>query len=173
MDFFIFLTLTAFAVSIDSMLAGFAIGLKTKKPWFFATIAALATLALCFFATFLAMLASDGYDNLMKIAGAVFFVIIGIANFCKKTEQMPKSVSAKEYVALGFAVGTDAGIANLSVCLLGYTQLWIPFVFAFMHFATVSLGAKLANTKLTGKLKNTNKLSGLILFCLGIFKLLQ
>ena len=173
MDFFIFLTLTALAVSIDSMLADFAVGLKTKKVWFFATIVAFATLVLCFCSVFLTMLASDGYDKMLKYAGAVFLAVIGIANFCKNTRQMQKEACTKEYVALGFAVGTDAGIANLSVCLLGHTQLWIPFVFAFMHFATVAFGAKLANTKLADKLKHTGKISGVMLFCLGIFKLLQ
>ena len=56
MDFFGFLIITAFAVSIDSMVAGFAIGLKIKNVWLFATIVSVATLLLCLVATFLSMI---------------------------------------------------------------------------------------------------------------------
>ena len=172
MDFFVFLRITALAVSIDSMVAGFAIGLKTKNVWLFATIVSVATLLLCLVATFLNMIIQDSYNLFFKKTGALFLIFVGIANFAKKHEQMPKTLGIKEGISLGFAVGIDAGIANLSVCLLGYTYLWIPFLFAVTHFATVSVGAKLACTKLTHKLKHTNKISGVMLFCLGIFKLL-
>lgn len=171
MNFFVFLTLTAFAVSIDSTIAGFAIGLKTKKTWFFAFIVAIATLFLCLFATFVAMLAKDEFGPIMKTAGSLFLIVVGMINFFKKQQDLPKTLTFCEGLSLGFAVGTDACIANLSVCLLGYTQLWIPVVFAFMHFATVATGAKLANTKLTCKLKHTSKISGTLLVLLGMFKL--
>lgn len=173
MDFFVFLILTAFAVSIDSMVAGFAVGLKTKKTWFFAFVVAVATLLLCLLTTLLTTLIQQKHNLVFNFAGSLFLVITGIANFVKKQENTPDNLCFKQYVALGFAVGLDAGIANLSLCLLGYSQLWIPFVFAFMHFATVSFGAKIANTKLTKNIKHTNKISGIILICLGIFKLLQ
>ncbi len=163
MGFFVFLILTAFAVSIDSMVAGFAIGLKTKKTWFFAFIVAVATLLLCLFFNLLTTFLNNSYNLVLKIAGSLFLVITGIANFVKKQDDMPKNLCFKESISLGFAVGLDAGIANLSLCLLGYSQLWIPFVFAFMHFVTVSFGAKIANTKLTQQLKHTNKISGIIL----------
>ena len=172
MDFFGFLIITAFAVSIDSMVAGFAIGLKTKNVWLFATIVSVATLLLCLVATFLSIIIQDSHNLFLKKTGALFLIFVGIANFAKHQEQIPKNLCINESISLGFAVGIDAGIANLSVCLLGYSCLWIPFLFAVSHFATVSVGAKLARTKLTSKLKHTNKLSGIILFCLGIFKLL-
>ena len=171
MEFFVFLTLTAFAVSVDSMVAGFAIGLKTKKTCFFAFIVAVATLLLCTLATLLAVLATKRLNLALKTAGALFLIIIGIANFFKNHEEKPKDLCFKEGIAIGFAVGTDAGIANFSLCLLGHTQLFVPLLFAITHFATVSFGAKVANTKLTSKLKHTNKISGIILFCLGVFKL--
>ena len=173
MGFFVFLILTAFAVSIDSTVAGFAVGLKTKKTWYFAFVVAVATLLLCLLATLLTTLIQQKYNLVFTIAGSFFLIVTGIANFFKKQDDVPKKLCFKEYLSLGFAVGLDAGIANLSLCLLGYSQLWIPFVFAFMHFATVSFGAKMANTKLTQQLKHTNKISGIILICLGIFKLLQ
>ena len=171
MEFFVFLTLTAFAVSVDRMIAGFAIGLKTKKTCFFAFIVATETCLLCIFATLLAMIATEQYHAIFKIAGALFLIVIGIANLVKRHKETPSNICFKEFMAIGFAVGIDAGIANFSLYLLGYTQLFVPFLFAITHFATISAGAKIANTKLTNKLKNTNKISGLILFCLGLFKL--
>ena len=173
MHFFVFLILTAFAVSIDSMVVGFSIGLKTKKTWFFSFVASFATLLLCLASNLIASLAKDGYDLVLKIIGSLFLIFAGIANFAKKQDTMPDKLCIKECFSLGFAVGIDAGIANLSVCLLGYTQLWIPFLFATTHFATISLGSKIANAKLTNKLKNTNKISGFLLVCLGLFKLFQ
>ncbi len=171
MNFFIFLILTAFAVSLDSTVAGFAIGLKTKKVWLFSFVVAVATLCLCLFATLVATLAKDEFGNAMKTIGSLFLIAVGMINFFKKQQNLPKTMTFCEGLSLGFAVGTDACIANLSICLLGHTQLWIPFVFAFMHFATVATGAKLANAKLTKKLKHTSKISGTLLICLGIFKL--
>ena len=173
MEFFVFLILTAFAVSIDSMVAGFAIGLKTKKTYFFAFIVAVSTLCLCIVFAMLATFAKDQYGIVLKTIGSLFLIIIGIANFFNHQEETPKNLCFKEGVSLGFAVGIDAGIANFSLCLLGYTQLFVPFLFAITHFFTVSFGAKIANSKLTHKLKHTNKISGIILVCLGIFKLLQ
>jgi len=171
MNFFIFLILTAFAVSIDSTVAGFAIGIKTKKIWLFSFVVAVATLLLCICATLVATVAKDEFGPIMKTTGSLFLIAVGMINFFKNQQDIPKTLTFCEGLSLGFAVGTDACIANLSVCLLGHTQLWIPFVFAFMHFATVALGAKLANTKIANKLKHTSKISGTLLVCLGIFKL--
>ena len=171
MNFFIFLILTAFAVSIDSTVAGFAIGIKTKKIWLFSFVVAIATLLLCLCTTLVATIAKDEFGPIMKTTGSLFLIAVGMINFFKNQQNLPKTLTFCEGLSLGFAVGTDACIANLSVCLLGHTQLWIPFVFAFMHFATVAFGAKLANTKIANKLKHTSKISGTLLVCLGIFKL--
>ncbi|MBR5145650.1 MAG: manganese efflux pump [Clostridia bacterium] len=171
MNFFIFLILTAFAVSIDSTVAGFAIGLKTKKVWLFSFIVAVATLLLCFFTTCIAIIAKDEFGTALKTIGSLFLVAVGMINFFKKRQDLPKTLTFCEGLSLGFAVGTDACIANLSICLLGHTELWIPFVFAFTHFATVAIGAKLANSKLTKTLKHPSKISGIMLVCLGVFKL--
>ena len=113
MEFFVFLTLTAFAVSVDSMVAGFAIGLKTKKTWFFALIVAVATFLLCTLATLLAILATEQYNVVFKITGALFLIVIGIANFVKRHEEMPEgsyttSLFQKGVAKMSQKVGEEA-----------------------------------------------------------------
>jgi len=170
MEFFLFLTLTAFAVSIDSMMVGFAIGLKTKKVLAFSICVSIATLVLCFSALFFGSIIDDSLGKSVQAIGSICLVFAGISNLSKK-EDFASPISAKQYIVLSFSVGIDASIANLSLCLMGFCDLWIPLVFAVMHFSTVYIGAKLASTNVTKKLKHTNKISGLILILLGTAKL--
>ncbi len=173
MDFILFLTITALAVSLDSMLTGFAVGLKTKFTFTFSIIVAITTFVLCALAVALGVLIDGILGDFVQIVGAAFLIIIGICNFFKTAgDEICGKLNFKECFALGFAVGLDASVANLSIALMGYTSMLIPLFFAVMHFVMVSVGFALASTPLTKKLKHTNKIAGVMLVLLGIWKLL-
>ena len=173
MDFILFLTITALAVSLDSMLTGFAVGLKTKFTFAFSAIVAATTFMLCAIAVALGVLLDGVLGDLVQFCGVAFLITIGICNFVKSADsEIENKLNFKECIALGFAVGLDAGIANLSICLMGYTSMLIPLFFAVMHFIMVSLGFALASTPLVKKLKHTNKIAGIMLIFLGIWKLI-
>lgn len=168
------MTMTALAVSLDSMLAGFAVGLKTKFTLKFSAIVAVATLTICCVAMWLGVLIDGFLGEYVHLIGAVFLTAIGVFNFFKKCDGAPsQKLDFKESLALGFAVGLDAGVANLSICLMGYTSYLIPLFFAVMHFAMVSLGFLLAGLPPTRKLKHTNKIAGATLFALGVIRFFQ
>lgn len=171
MDFILFLAITAFAVSIDSMLTGFAVGLKTKFTFTFSAIVAATTFILCALAVALGVLIDGILGEFVQIVGATFLIIIGICNFFKTADnEIYARLNFKECFALGFAVGLDASVANLSIALMGYTSMLIPLFFAVMHFVMVSIGFAVATTPFTKKLKHTNKIAGVMLILLGIWK---
>ena len=172
MDFILFLTITALAVSLDSMLTGFAVGIKTRFTFKFSIVVAITTFILCALAVALGVLLDGVLGDLVHFLGAAFLIIIGICNFVKAADsEIESKLNFKECLALGFAVGLDAGIANLSICFMGYTSMLIPLFFAVMHFIMVSLGFALASTPIIKRLKHTNKIAGIMLMLLGVWKL--
>lgn len=156
-------------MSIDGMAAGFALGVKWKFSLKFSCAAAAATLILCFAAVLLGRLLQGALQNAARVLSPCALIVIGLVDFFKK-QQTATAVSAKECLALGFAVGLDAAAANLSLCLMGHTALWIPVVFAATHFALVSLGTLLASAAVTKKMKSTGKIAGALLVVIGISK---
>lgn len=173
MNFFIFLTVTTLAVSLDSMLVGFAVGVKSRFSLVFSFTVSVITFVLCAAAVWIGTLLDRWLGQIVNDIGAVFLIIIGIADFLKKEGGVKGAPTAKESVTLGVAVGLDAAIANLSLCLMGYTSLLIPLFFAAAHFVMVSLGYIVANVSPLAKLGHTGKIAGLLLVAVGVLKFLQ
>lgn len=173
MNFYIFISVTAIAVSLDGMLAGFAMGVKSKFSCRFPLIAAAMTFLLCAAASLLGTLASGHFGDAVCSAGAVFLILMGAVNFFRKESPVQSRPGLKESFAVGTAVAADAAVANLSVCLMGYDSMLVPLFFAAAHFVMVSLGYLLANVSPLARLRHTGKIAGALLAAVGILKLLQ
>lgn len=160
----IVITITALAVSADSFVAGFSLADKNRKLPFCVMI---ITLILCV-ATYVAAGALSGLlAGYADLFGAAILASVGIANLFKKPEKgQIKYGDFAECVAIGFAVGLDAAMANLSLTLQ-YHDFCIPLIFAALHYVTVALGQMLG--KLTA-FDGAEKLSAALLIVLAIVK---
>ncbi len=110
----------------------------------------------------------DGYADLF---GAAVLFVLAIINLFKKDDDQTYSlrqITLGESVTMGFAVGTDAAVANLSLAMQGLGVV-APIVFAVTHYFTVLVGQKLAGKVV---MKNSNYLSAAALFILAFAKII-
>ena len=73
---------------------------------------------------------------------------------------------------MGFAVGIDGALANLSLSLMGLNDFFVPLTIALMHALMVYLGIVLAKTSLSKKIGKIGFLPPLVLMVLGGYKML-
>lgn len=166
----IVLMVTAVTVSIDSFAAGFSLSLNKKNNSLLPIAVTIVTLALCIITSLLGTLLKDYLDEKVDIFGATILVILAIINLLKEDDEQSASlqqITIAESLAMGFAVGTDAAVANLSLAIDGYGGI-APLLFAVMHYAAVYAGQRLAD-KIT--IKHANALSAGVLILLAIIKL--
>ncbi|MEG1706043.1 MAG: manganese efflux pump [Clostridia bacterium] len=164
----LYVFLTAIAVSIDSLIAGFGLSLRQKRNIWLPLIVAIVTFILCSISFFLGeTLSNIASENLVNIIGAGMLIVCGLKNLfgSSNSENISNFLQA---ICVGIAVGFDASIAEISLVLLGYTSFAIPIFFALLHFFTVYAGSVLSSIV---KIKNTNVFSCVTLISLGLFKL--
>lgn len=162
---------TALIVSLDSFVAGFSLSLNKKSNAVLPVAVALVTFLLCAATYAIGSVLSNYLDGFADLFGAVILFTLAVINLfkrdCEQTYSL-RSITLAESVVMGFAVGTDAAVANLSLAVAGY-GIAAPIVFAVTHYFTVLIGQKLAG-KVT--LKNTNYLSAAVLFALALSKII-
>lgn len=158
----------AVIVSLDSFVAGFTLSINKKNNFALPAAVAIITLALCLATTFLGKALKNTMNDYADIFGAAILFTLAVFAIFRKEEvrHSLKSVSLAESVAIGFAVGTDAAVANLSLAMEGYGVI-APLVFAVTHFFTVFLGQLLAK-KIS--LSHTNVISAVVLAVLAVMK---
>lgn len=158
----------AIIVSLDSFVAGFTLSINKKNNVALPATVAAITLVLCLATTFLGNLLKNTLTEYANIFGAAILLILAAFALFRKeeTRQSLDTVSLSESIAIGFAVGTDAAVANLSLAMDGY-GITAPLIFAVTHFFTVFLGQLLAK-KIT--LSHTNILSATVLAVLAVMK---
>lgn len=161
---------TAIIVSLDSFVAGFSLSLNKKANAALPATVALVTLLLCMATTFIGVILKDYLQNIADIFGATALLCLAVFNLFKTDEQSNALAppNTGENLAVGFAVGTDAAIANLTLAIDG-VGIIAPLVFAVTHYFTVFLGQILAK-KVT--LEHTNIFSSVILAALAVIKLI-
>lgn len=170
MNGIIILIVTAFTVSIDSFAAGFSLSLNKKNNALLPAVITLVTFVLCVITSLVGTLLKDYLDEKVDIFGATILIILAIINLLKDEDEQAwtlQQTTVAESLAMGFAVGTDAAVANLSLAMEGYGII-APLLFAVMHYAAVYAGQKLAN-KIT--IKHSNVLSAGVLILLAVLKL--
>lgn len=163
------LLLTAVAVSLDSFCAGFSLSLNKKTSPILPAAVTLMTFLMCL-ATSLATALLRAFDEkTANFAGAILLTALGATCLFRKDNASANltPVSIGESLTVGFAVGLDAAIANLSLAGNGL-ELVAPVVFAAMHYLAVTLGQLLAR-RVT--LAHTNVISAAVLFVIALTKI--
>ena len=165
------IAVTAVIVSLDSFFAGFSLSLNKKANLLLPSAVALITLILCLATTLIGELLQGYLGKVVDYFGAALLALLALVSLIKEDEGEQanlSSVTLRESLTIGVAVGMDAAVANLSLALLGVGMI-TPIVFAVTHFFTVLLGQVLARKV---KLAHTNIFSAVILLVLAISKMI-
>lgn len=164
----IVISVSALAVSADSFAAGFSLAARGKK---LPLVVMAVTFVLCLVTSIAGKTMQGLLDGYADIAGAAILAFVGIVNLFKKDDDglLVSANDITECIAIGFAVGLDAAVANLSLALQ-YGDFCVPVIFAVLHYVAVAGGQSLGNKV---KIKSTGKLSGMVLIGLAAIKLTQ
>ncbi len=165
-----FLLLTAFTVSIDSFVCGFSLACTVKKKTPIVCIIALTVFVMCLFTNYLAVFFADKLNEKTASLGGLILVLIGLYNLFKKNEQSVVKNNFYQNTIVGFAVGLDGALANLSLSIMGINAFYVPVIIAVMHALMIALGISLSEVKLSKKLSNLKYFAPLLLIALGVYK---
>ena len=159
---------TAIIVSLDSFVAGFSLSLSKKANLILPSAVALITLLLCLVTTLVGSFLEKYLGKNVDYFGAALLGLLAVISLVRKDEENTSlsTVTLAESCTIGFAVGMDAAVANLSLTGVG---LIAPLVFGVTHFFTVLLGQVLAKKV---QLKHTNVFTAVVLFVLAITKII-
>ena len=172
-----FLILTALTVSIDSFVCGFSLAFANRKKLPVVLIIALTVLVMCLFTNYAPLFFNDFLDENASYFGGLILLTIGLLNFLKCFEKSKLNkdkslvVSSKIFL-VGFAVGIDGALANLSLSLMGLNAFYVPITIALTHALMVYLGIILSNTSLSKKFGKIEFLPPVVLIVLGGYKML-
>ena len=168
-----FLLLTAFTVSIDSLVCGFSLSLSHKKKLPIILTITLTVLVMCFITNYLAILLSKYIDQKATGVGGLLLIAIGVYNLCKKDKNTPEKDTTlfKQSLLVGVAVGLDGAVANLSLAIMGINAFYVPVIIAIMHGIMIAIGICLTETKIIKKLGSIRFIAPIILILLGTYKL--
>lgn len=169
-----FLLITAFTVSIDSFLCGFALSFSSGRKIFLVLIITLTVFITCVIANYAAVFLNGLLTEKIASLGGIILILLGIYGLIKKdTPKVNGSAGIiKQSIIAGFAVGLDGAFANLSLSLMGYDSVFVPLTIAIMHGVMISFGILLAKTGAKIKGKAIKFLPPLILISLGVYKLI-
>ena len=171
-----YIILTAFIVSIDSFVCGFSLALFNRKKLSIILIISLTVFTMCLVTNYATKLLTNYLTEKVSYLGGLLLIFIGIFNLVKSFNCESKKILEKnnfiQIFLIGFTVGIDGALANLSLSLMGLNQFYVPIVIASMHAFTVWLGILLSNTSIAKKFAKIEFLSPLILICLGAYKVL-
>ena len=168
-----FLLLTAFTVSIDSLFCGFSLCFnKNKKLPVIITIS-LIVFAMCLTTNYLAYLIPTKHNTKASLLGGCLLIGIGVYNIFTSKNTLPKVGKVfKQSILIGFAVGIDGALANLSLALMKINYFFVPLIIAIMHGFMIWIGTILSQSFLVEKLKKYDIIPPLILMLLGVYKII-
>lgn len=167
----LFVIVTAFTVSVDSLIAGFSLSLNKRKSLVLPLTVALVTYLLCTAASLAGTLLRDALQSYVKFIGAGILLCLGVVNLLKREETEFCEISVTQCFAIGFSVGLDGAVATLSLVLQGIGNAFVvPLLMALTHFVTVFAGQRLAQT---ARIKRANLISAVLFFVLAAIKLFE
>lgn len=168
-----YLFITAFIVSIDSMVCGFSLSLRKQRKLPIVLGIAITVFGMCVPVNYLTMFFADKITDKTACLGGLILVGIGIYNLLKKKEDVKEIENAFVQTLLtGFAVGLDGALANLSLSLMGLNSFYVPLTIAIIHAIMICFGILLSQTPLARKFAKIEFVPSLILILLGAYKLL-
>ncbi len=167
-----FLFFTAITVSIDSFFCGFSLACNKAKKIPTIILVATTVFIMCLIANYSAELIRPYLTQKTACIGGLILIFVGLYNLIKKDNDYNiKRNLFLQSLFIGFAVGLDGALANLSLALMGINAFYVPIIFALMHALTIALGILLARTKFVAGLNKIGFLPPLILIALGIYKI--
>lgn len=175
-----FLILTALTVSIDSFVCGFSLSYLSKKKLPIVLGIAISVFIMCAITNYSTAFFSKYLNEQTSSLGGLILIAIGLYNLIKGKDDKEKDLSKlqnsnhmlKEIIAVGFAVGLDGAVANLSLALMGINFFYVPITIALMHAIMIWLGILISQTSLAKKFEKIELVSPIILIVLGGYKLL-
>ncbi len=166
-----FLLLTAFSVSIDSMVCGFSLSLLKPKKLPIVFIITLVVYIMCIIANYFALFFSQHIPENFSGFGGIILAGIGFYNLLKKEKKAERQGDfLKQTLLSGFAVGLDGAVANLSLSLMGINFFYVPITIAIFHGIMIYIGVSLPDIPLVSKLSKYSFIAPLILIALGLYK---
>lgn len=168
-----FLLITAFTVSIDSLICGFSLSFGAKKKLPIILGIALTVFAMCLITNYGTLLFSNALTEKTASLGGLLLIGVGIYNLLKK-EKQSQAIHGRllQILATGFAVGLDGSLANLSLSIMGINAFYVPITIALMHAIMIAVGISLSQTPFIKNFAKIEFVPPLILIFLGAYKLL-
>ena len=172
-----YLIITALTVSIDSFMCGFSLSFNSKKKFPLVLIIAITVFIMCAIVNYATILFSNFITEQTANLGGVILICIGLFNLLKTFKKKGCAVSIDKcsfykIFLVGFAVGLDGALANLSLALMSINDFYVPITIAIAHALMIWLGIALSNTCLAKKLGKIEFFPPIILILLGGYKLL-
>lgn len=166
-----FLILTTITVSLDSFFCGFSLAFNKSKKFPIVLGIAFTVFLMCLIANYGALFLSEFLTQKTACLGGIILIAVGIYNLIKKERiEGYEGGTLRQAILLGFAVGLDGALANLSLSLMGTNAFYVPVFIAGMHALTITLGILLAKTKLVAGVNKIGFLPPLVLILLGLYK---
>ncbi len=169
----LFIILTALTVSIDSLVGGFSLSIKAKNRLPIVIGIAVIVFIMCAITNYGAMVLNKILNEKTASFSGLILIGVGLYNLFKKSkEQQKERTLFLQTVIIGFAVGIDGALANLSLSLMGLNAFYVPIIIAVMHALMIALGSILSQTSFVKKFAKIEFIPPLILIILGAYKLL-
>ena len=166
-----FFLLTAFMVSVDSLVCGFSLPKAEKNRLLIVLTISVTVFFMCCIANYSALYLKNVLSEKTTLIGGVVLIAVGIVNLTKK-DDTPSLLTGtlKQSLMVGFAVGIDGSAANLSLALMGINAFYVPVIIALMHAVMVLIGISIRQTFSGYRLEKYSFLPPLILTFLGVYK---
>lgn len=168
-----FLLITAFTVSIDSLVCGFSLCFTGNKKILIVSGIAATVFVMCCITNYLAYFLQEVLTERAACLGGIILIGVGIYNLVKKDEKntVTDGSAFRQSIITGFAVGLDGAAANLSLSLMGVNAFYVPLTIALMHALMISAGIIIAENPLAKKADGFGIVPPCVLIMLGVYKL--
>lgn len=164
------LVASAVAVSVDSFVVGFGVSLDKKGDARLPCAVGFATLLLCIATSLLGRFLQTYLQNCVKYLSAVLLFCLAVGSLKSHNQVLlRRSLSLKQCLSIGFTVGLDGAVANLTLVSLNLGII-TPMVIALFHLVAVAIGQRLASKM---QMDHAEKLSAVTLFALALLKLVE
>ncbi len=161
---------SAVAVSVDSFVVGFGVSLDKKGDARLPCAVGFATLLLCLATSVLGRFLQTYLENCVKYLSAVLLFCLAVGSWKSHNQVLLlRSLELKECLSIGFTVGLDGAVANLTLVSLNLGII-TPMAIAVFHLVAVAIGQKLASKM---QIDNAEKISAVTLFTLALLKLIE
>lgn len=174
------LLLIALSVSLDSFFCGLSASMKINRN--FKTILGiiLSVFILSVIGSFLGEKAGESLKNTANLLGGTILSVIAVIDYFseKKENENGKFFSRKnnnflQGIVLGLAVGIDGAVGCFTLSLLGVKGLIAPLTVTAFHLVLLILAFLITDLSFAKKLAKKSFIAPLILFLLGIYKIIS